>query len=53
MTHSSLYALCAAVFGAAGLLTFTDPGLHTALFLAVGTACAALAERERRMTARP
>ena len=52
MTGRSLYTLSAAVFGGAGLLTLDDPGLHTALFLAVAVACAALAARLHR-PARP
>lgn len=52
MTGRPLYALSAALFGGAGLLTLDDPGLHTALFLTVAVACAALAARVRR-PARP
>jgi len=47
MTLRSPYALAAAVFGAAALLTLADPGAHTALFAGLAVACAALAWRRR------
>ena len=48
MPRPCLYALCAAVFGAVGLLWLADPGPHTALFAIVAVACAAVAARTRR-----
>ena len=49
MTRPTLYALCAAVFGAASLLSLVDPGLRSALFAVVAVACAAVALRTRRV----